>query len=84
MFKGKLDGKQVAVKLFKSYNEAQKDFSLEIDIMSSLNHPYIMPLLGLCVEENHLISVYDYFPRGSLEDNLHGKLLSPRIFFLNP
>lgn len=74
VFKGILpDGKKVAVKLMKSSKAKMKDFTHEVDIISSLTHEYIMPLLGFCSEENVLISVYDFSPKGSLEENLHGK-----------
>lgn len=73
VYKGVLpDGKMVAVKIRKSSREAWKDYILEIDIMTSLDHKNITPLLGICVEDHNLISVYDLVPRGNLEDNIHG------------
>ncbi|KAK6946429.1 LOW QUALITY PROTEIN: Protein kinase domain [Dillenia turbinata] len=66
------DGKLVAVKFLKSSKEAWKDFILEVDIISSLKHEHIIPLLGVCVENNDLITVYDFLSRGSLEETLHG------------
>ncbi|RZB74060.1 putative proline-rich receptor-like protein kinase PERK11 isoform E [Glycine soja] len=74
VYKGVLtDGKSIAVKVMQSSKEAWKDFALEVEIISSLEHKSIAPLLGICIENNTLISVYDYFPNGSLEENLHGK-----------
>ncbi|XWS14440.1 hypothetical protein CRYUN_Cryun35bG0009600 [Craigia yunnanensis] len=74
VYKGCLPGgKPVAVKILKSYKEAWSDFSLEVDIVSSLKHEHITPLIGVCVEDDHLISVYDFFPRGALEEILHGQ-----------
>ncbi|PPS06370.1 hypothetical protein GOBAR_AA14273 [Gossypium barbadense] len=74
VYKGFLpSGKPVAVKILKSYKEAWSDFSLEVDIVSSLRHKHITPLIGVCVENDHLISVYDFFPAGSLEEILHGQ-----------
>ncbi|XP_062025247.1 protein kinase STUNTED-like isoform X1 [Rosa rugosa] len=71
VFKGILpDGKKVAVKLMKSSKAKWKDFAHEVDIISLLRHEHIMPLLGFCSEENVLISVYDFSPKGSLEENL--------------
>lgn len=75
MYKGVLpSGKPIAVKVLQSSKEAWKDFALEMEIISSLKHKSITTLLGICIENNTLISVYDYFPKGSLEENLHGKV----------
>ncbi|XP_050366032.1 protein kinase STUNTED-like isoform X2 [Argentina anserina] len=72
VFKGNLpDGKKVAVKLMRSSKAMWKDFAHEVDIISSLTHEYIMPLLGFCCEGNVLLSVHDFSPKGSLEENLH-------------
>nr|KYP68318.1 putative serine/threonine-protein kinase At1g01540 family [Cajanus cajan] len=74
VYKGVLPGeKPIAVKVLQSSKEAWRDFALEMEIISSLKHKSIAPLLGICMENNTLISVYDYFPRGSLEENMHGK-----------
>lgn len=74
VYKGILpNGKSVAVKIQKSSQEALKDFAHEIEIISSLNHRHITPLVGLCIKDAHLISVYDFYSKGSLEENLHGK-----------
>ncbi|WOG84169.1 hypothetical protein DCAR_0103350 [Daucus carota subsp. sativus] len=57
VYKGILsDGKAIAVKISKSSREAWEDFSQEVDIMTSLNHKNITPLLGVCVEEKNLYS----------------------------
>lgn len=66
----------MAVKVLKPYKQAWTDFSLEVDVVCSIKHKHITPLNGVCVEGIHLISVYDFFPKGSLEENLHGNLLS--------
>ncbi|KAJ7978618.1 Kinase family protein [Quillaja saponaria] len=64
------DGKPVAVKVLQTSKEAWKDFAHEVEIISSLKHKNIMPLHGICIEDNALISVYDFFPKGNLEENL--------------
>lgn len=75
MYKGTLpDGKLVAIKILRTSKEAQKDFAHEVEIISSVKHKNITPLIGICVKDNDLISVYDFSSKGSLEDNLHGKL----------
>lgn len=65
----------MAVKILKTSKQAWEDFALEVDIVSSLKHKRITPLLGVCVEDKDLISVYDFLSGGSLEDILHGKCL---------
>lgn len=76
MYKGILpDGKPIAVKVLQPSKEACNDFAQEVEIISSLKHKYITPLLGICISENALISVYEFFPKGSLEANLHGKII---------
>ncbi|KAF2310142.1 hypothetical protein GH714_006721 [Hevea brasiliensis] len=73
VYKGSLRrGKLVAVKVLKKYKEAWNDFSLEIDIISSLKHKHIAHLIGVCTEDNHLILVYDFLSKGSLEERLKG------------
>ncbi|XP_021692697.2 protein kinase STUNTED isoform X2 [Hevea brasiliensis] len=73
VYKGSLRrGKLVAVKILKQYKEAWNDFSLEVDIMSSLKHKHIIHLIGVCIEDDHLILVYDFLSKGSLEKRLKG------------
>ncbi|KAJ0254408.1 Protein kinase domain-containing protein [Hirschfeldia incana] len=75
VYKGVLDdGKAVAVKILKSSGkEAVKDFVQEVSIISSLSHQNISPLIGVCVQYDDLISVYNLSSRGSLEETLQGK-----------
>ncbi|CAN1771333.1 Protein kinase STUNTED [Linum perenne] len=75
VYKGTLqDGKLVAVKIRKSsLPEAREEFVQELEIVSSLNHNSITPLVGICIKDSDLISVYHFLPKGSLEENLHGK-----------
>ncbi|KAK8557727.1 hypothetical protein V6N13_008114 [Hibiscus sabdariffa] len=74
VYKGILpDGNVVAVKTLKSSKDAYKDFANEIKIISSLEHKNIRPLVGVCVKDYDLISVYEFSSKGSLEEILHGK-----------
>lgn len=84
MYKGVLpDGKPVAVKVLQTSKEAWKEFALEMEITSSSRHKNIAPLLGICTENNTLISVYDYLPQGTLEENLHGKVSFYFFFYFS-
>lgn len=75
VYKGCLpDGKELAVKILKPSEDVVKDFIQEIDIITTLHHKNIISLFGFCFEDNNLLLVYDFLSRGSLEENLHGKL----------
>ncbi|KAL2503625.1 Protein kinase protein with adenine nucleotide alpha hydrolase-like domain [Abeliophyllum distichum] len=63
--------------------DALKEFALEIEIITALHHKNIISLFGFCFEDNHLLLVYDYLSRGSLEENLHGNIKEPFTFGWN-
>lgn len=69
------DGKELAVKILKQSETGLKEFILEIEIITALNHKNIISLLGFCFDDKNLLLVYDFLSRGSLEENLHGKHL---------
>lgn len=66
------DGKELAVKILKKSEEIKKEFVSEIEIITALKNNNIISLVGFCFEDDNLILVYDYLPRGSLEEVLHG------------
>lgn len=73
VYKGCLpDGKELAVKILKPSEDVLKEFVLEIEIVTTLHHQNIISLFGFCFDDNHLLLVYDFLSRGSLEDNLYG------------
>lgn len=75
VYKGCLqDGKEVAVKILKPSQDVLKEFVQEIEIITTLHHKNIISLVGFCFEDNNLILVSDFLSRGSLEENLHGKI----------
>ncbi|GMG99306.1 hypothetical protein Nepgr_001146 [Nepenthes gracilis] len=77
------DRKELAVKILKHSEEMLKEFILEIEIITSLHHKNIMSLFGFCFEGDNLLLVYDFLPKGSLEENLHGCKKDPRAFGWN-
>ncbi|GMH00416.1 hypothetical protein Nepgr_002255 [Nepenthes gracilis] len=72
------DRNELAVKKLKHSEEMLKEFILEIGIITSLHHKNMMSLFGFCFEGDNLLLVYDFLPRGSLEENLHGCKKDPR------
>ncbi|KAK9735529.1 hypothetical protein RND81_04G210700 [Saponaria officinalis] len=74
------DGKELAVKILKPSEDVCEEFIAEIDIITTLNHKNIISLIGFCVDDENIILVYDFLPRGSLEENLHGADGDPKGF----
>ncbi|PKU81993.1 probable serine/threonine-protein kinase PBL5 [Dendrobium catenatum] len=73
VYKGSLtDGKELAFKALRCSDNLMDDFISEIEIITNLHHRNILSLYGFCVENHHLVLVYDFLSRGSLDDNLHG------------
>lgn len=71
------DGLKIAVKITKLTEMIFKDFLVEADIITTLQHHLIVPLIGVSIDSNQLITVYKCFSKGSLDKHLHGKLYLP-------
>ncbi|KAI3442512.1 uncharacterized protein J3R85_000698 [Psidium guajava] len=72
VFKGVLkDGKAVAVKRLDAMSlETEREFQNELQILGGLRSPFLITLLGYCVEKNKRILVYEYMPNRSLQELL--------------
>ncbi|XP_062207112.1 probable serine/threonine-protein kinase PBL23 isoform X2 [Phragmites australis] len=73
VYKGRLeDTKEViAVKqLDKDGFQGNREFLVEVLMLSLLHHPNLVKLLGYCTDSDQRILVYEYMPKGSLEDHL--------------
>ncbi|KAL1314591.1 hypothetical protein HN51_041403 [Arachis hypogaea] len=74
VYKGKLGklNQVVAVKrLDTSGAQGEKEFLVEVLMLSLLRHPNLVNLIGYCAEGDQRLLVYDYMPMGSLESRLH-------------
>ena len=45
-------------------------FQAEVVFLGQLSHPNLVKLIGYCCEDEHRVLVYEYMPRGSVENNL--------------
>lgn len=48
-----------------------RDFNEEFPKLRIFSHPNILPLIGACNSQKHLVTISQYMPRGSLYDLLH-------------
>ncbi|OAY75998.1 Serine/threonine-protein kinase CDL1 [Ananas comosus] len=78
-------GRVVAIKqLNREGLQGSKEFLVEILMLIMLQHPNLVSLIGYCAEGDERLLVYEYMPKGSLEDQLFGNLwLSLMKSFLN-
>ncbi|XWS17575.1 hypothetical protein CRYUN_Cryun33cG0078900 [Craigia yunnanensis] len=66
-----LKAQPVAVKaLDLDGRQGHKEWLAEIIFLGQLRHPQLVMLIGYCYEEENRLLVYEYMPRGSLENQL--------------
>ncbi|OMO55196.1 hypothetical protein COLO4_36137 [Corchorus olitorius] len=74
------DGQIFAVKNIKmaslSFDE-EEQFLNVIQMASKLRHPYIVKLIGYCVEHGQHLVVYEFVRNLSLDDALHNEAVKP-------
>lgn len=70
----KLLSKQVVAvkKLDQTGLQGEKEFLVEVLMLSLLRHPNLVSLIGYCAEGEQRLLVYEFMPLGSLADHLHG------------
>ncbi|KFK33213.1 hypothetical protein AALP_AA6G345300 [Arabis alpina] len=74
VYKGRIDGGTtlVAVKrLSISSHQGVKEFETELEMLSVLRHVHLVSLIGYCDDENEMVLVYEYMPRGTVKDHLY-------------
>ncbi|KAI4373761.1 hypothetical protein MLD38_011845 [Melastoma candidum] len=74
VYKGRLESTDqvVAVKqLDKNGLQGNREFLVEVLMLSLLHHSNLVNLTGYCADGDQRLLVYEYMPLGSLEDHLH-------------
>ncbi|KAG4947818.1 hypothetical protein AAZX31_15G002700 [Glycine max] len=74
VFRGILkDGKLIAIKRLDALSlQSEREFQNELQILGGLRSPFLVTLLGYCVEKNRRVLVYEYIPNRSLQESLFG------------
>ncbi|XP_068663024.1 serine/threonine-protein kinase RIPK-like [Aristolochia californica] len=66
-----LEAQPVAVKLLDlEGGQGHKEWLAEVIFLGQLRHPHLVKLIGYCCEDEHRLLVYEFMPRGSLENHL--------------
>ncbi|KAH9701266.1 putative serine/threonine-protein kinase PBL9 [Citrus sinensis] len=64
-------GMVIAVKrLNQDGFQGHKEWLAEVNYLGQLYHPNLVKLVGYCLEDDHRLLVYEFMPRGSLENHL--------------
>lgn len=57
--------------------EGEREFRVEVDILSRLDHPNLVSLIGYSADGKNRFLVYEYMSNGNLQDHLNGWFFSP-------
>ncbi|RZC77363.1 hypothetical protein C5167_001565 [Papaver somniferum] len=57
--------------------QGYKEWLAEVNYLGHLNHENLVKLVGYCSESKNRLLVYEYMPRGSLENHLFRKSVQP-------
>ncbi|KAF3431918.1 hypothetical protein FNV43_RR26654 [Rhamnella rubrinervis] len=80
VYHGKLkDGREVAVKRLYEHNYKRvEQFRNEVEILTRLRHKNLVSLYGCTSRHSReLLLVYEYIPKGTVADHLHGDRAQP-------
>ncbi|KDP20446.1 hypothetical protein JCGZ_05291 [Jatropha curcas] len=64
-------GMVIAVKRLNQEGlQGHKEWLAEVNYLGQFCHPHLVKLIGYCLEDEHRLLVYEFMPRGSLENHL--------------
>ncbi|KAF5191337.1 Receptor-like kinase lip2 [Thalictrum thalictroides] len=77
VYRGTLrSGEVVAIKKMElppvKVAEGEREFRVEVDILSRLDHPNLVSLIGYCADGKQRFLVYEFMLNGNLQDHLNG------------
>lgn len=59
--------------------DGEREFRVEVDILSRLDHPDLVSLIGYCADGKNRFLVYEFMENGNLQDHLNGGYI--KFFF---
>eukprot|EP01018_Ginkgo_biloba_P010926 Gb_12951 [translate_table: standard] len=66
------DGRVAAIKqLDRDGKQGEREFRVEVDLLSRLHSPYLLQLIGYCADQDHRLLVYEYMSNGNLQEHLY-------------
>lgn len=68
VFKGQLGDETIAVKRLDRAGQGKREFLAEVQTIGSIHHINLVRLIGFCAEKSHRLLVYEYMPKGSLDN----------------
>ncbi|KAJ7953320.1 Protein kinase [Quillaja saponaria] len=72
-----LKAQPVAVKLLDIEGlQGHREWLAEVIFLGQLRHPHLVKLIGYCCEDEERLLVYEFMPRGSLENHLFKRISS--------
>ncbi|KAE8803729.1 Protein kinase APK1A, chloroplastic [Hordeum vulgare] len=60
----------VVKKLNQEGFQGHREWLAEVNYLGQLSHPNLVRLVGYCLEDEQCLLVYEFMPRGSLENHL--------------
>ncbi|XP_022882968.1 receptor-like cytoplasmic kinase 176 isoform X2 [Olea europaea var. sylvestris] len=67
-------GMVIAAKLLnKDGWQGHNEWLAEINYLGQLHHPNLVNLIGYCLEDDERLLVYEFMPKGSMENHLFGR-----------
>lgn len=70
VYRGKCQGKDVAIKTLKDDTKAAQAFLAEASVMTTLHHPNLVILIGISFTKNSIVILTEYCSEGSLVEYL--------------
>ncbi|KAJ7978009.1 Protein kinase [Quillaja saponaria] len=65
------DGTVAAIKrLRREGKQGERAFRIEVDLLSRLQSPYLVDLLGYCADQHHRLLIFELMPNGNLQHHL--------------